>query len=83
MVEQFESMRGECLPGKSGVDGVPSRLGGREKGAEEEEHGAWSRKLKAFLLHSSAKQEVRPFAESGELKGGSGGFQGLRKVKEV
>lgn len=39
MVEQFESMRGRCLPGKSGVDGVPSRLGGREKGAEEEEHG--------------------------------------------
>lgn len=71
------------MPGKSGVDGVPSRTGGREKGTEEEELGVRRRKLKAFLLHSSAKQEVRPFSESGEGKGGSGGFHGLRKVEEV
>lgn len=35
-----------------------------------------------ILASFSAKQEVKPFAESGELKA-SGGFQGLRKVKEV
>ena len=66
--------RKEPVPGKSGADGVPSRTGGREKGTEEEELGVRSRKSKAFLLHSSAKQEGRPFSESGEGKGGSGGF---------
>ena len=54
MVEQFESMRGECLPGKSGVDGVPSRLGGREKGTEEEDesiHLKFRNKPKAIGMH--------------------------------
>ena len=71
------------MPGKSGVAGVPGRLGEREKGTEGEERVVWSRKLKSFLLHSSAKQEVRPFSEGGEGKGGSGGFHGLCKVEEV
>ena len=71
------------MPGKSGVARVPGRLGGREKGTEGEERVVWSRKLKSFLLHSSAKQEVRPFSEGGEGKGGSGGFHGLCKVEEV
>lgn len=39
----------EPVPGKSGVDGAPSRAGGGRKDVETEELGV-RRKLKVFLL---------------------------------